>query len=346
VWVWGKERIGILIYRSNNIVVRRAVVRNDGCDSIDLACGNNSGNGMVGSTVYNSHHVSFQNVLHVDNVLGAGGRAGGVDIQTAWHDNFFFPFGANEWLGNLSMNSQLGGMYPEVDDIANMTSFHPLFTYKNTVIVGGNGVSAQTNGSATTQKDIVVDGLTVLGGGGSDAMRVAPEYLSTVTATNYLRNILVTGPARFGINSPIQPSYVSVSGSFTQGAYQQSTCVTGCFSADPKANGSLKYITRIEPASPLKGAGAGGADIGANIVYQYGVSGMFYGDAGYNTLTTTTLWPWPNEDRIKTEMCGATTRGFCATGKRLDGVNASTLTSYIWEALGNSIPTGPGGIYP
>lgn len=44
--------------------------------------------------------------------------------------------------------------------------------------------------------------------------------------------------------------------------------------------------------SPLKNAGENGADIGANILYQYGSSG---------TLTSTPLWPWPLEDRIQTE---------------------------------------------
>ncbi len=33
--------------------------------------------------------------------------------------------------------------------------------------------------------------------------------------------------------------------------------------------------------------------------------------------TTTPMWPWPNEDRIKSELCAATTRGLCAQGGSL-----------------------------
>jgi len=68
------------------------------------------------------------------------------------------------------------------------------------------------------------------------------------------------------------------------------------------------------------------------------------------TKTATNLWPWPNEDIIKSTMCGASNLqtiedaielydsssitynpGLCASGK--------TLTTYIWEAIGNTIPS-------
>lgn len=47
----------------------------------------------------------------------------------------------------------------------------------------------------------------------------------------------------------------------------------------------------VPARSPLKGAGSGGSDIGANIIHQY-VNG---------TLTQTPLWPWPMEGRILAE---------------------------------------------
>lgn len=102
--------------------------------------------------------------------------------------------------------------------------------------------------------------------------------------------------------------------------------------ADPK----LKYILRSEcatnPGLPQCGSGEGGKDRGANILYRY-VNGV---------QTNVPLWPWPNEDRIKADMCapntppsGAipavndTTRGFCSK---------SSLTEYIWTYLGNPNP--------
>lgn len=114
----------------------------------------------------------------------------------------------------------------------------------------------------------------------------------------------------------------------------------------------LKYLTRIETGSNCKSTGSSSADRGANILYKIGTSGTFYGDSGYNTVTTESLWPWPYESRIKTDMAaysytgaiypsGTDTlsgaRGFC-TGTSIDG-SSQTLTKYIWEYLGNQIPS-------
>ena len=55
------------------------------------------------------------------------------------------------------------------------------------------------------------------------------------------------------------------------------------------------------------------------------------------------MWPFPNEDLIKTKMAAynnhgvSGARGFC-TGTSIDGT-AQTLTKYIWEYLGNQIPS-------
>ena len=106
-------------------------------------------------------------------------------------------------------------------------------------------------------------------------------------------------------------------------------------------NGTLKYLPRVETGS-----------IGATIIKQYGKTGTFWGDAGYNLLQDGTngqddvnLWPFPNETLIKSKMQAYNNygvsgdRGFAsATAKMLDGVTPRTLTSYIWEYLGNTIP--------
>lgn len=86
--------------------------------------------------------------------------------------------------------------------------------------------------------------------------------------------------------------------------------------------------TMIEEGSFLKGKGAGGADIGANVLYHYGGDGSRYGEANYNTRSSTRLWPWPNQERIRKEMREKfrVTCGFCG---------AESLTKYIWEYLGN-----------
>jgi Chondroitinase B len=96
----------------------------------------------------------------------------------------------------------------------------------------------------------------------------------------------------------------------------------------------LKYITRVEPGSPAEGSGSDGANRGATVTHRY-VNGA---------LTTQPLWPWPNEARIKADfqtdfgLPGVNPRrGFAATGNSLRGTPI-TLTSYVWEFLGNPCP--------
>jgi hypothetical protein len=330
IWVWGKERVGLIIYRSDHVVVRRAVVRLDGCDSHASGCGDNSGNSMVGTTIYNSHHVAFENLLVLDGLLGPGGYGGAADLQTAWHDNFIYPFGANSWLGVMSIGSELGGMYPEID--GNVGESHqPFFTFRDVVLVNpaGGGVSAQSQGSLAGTS-MTIDNLTVFNSEVSvDAVRVGPEYDGMVDSR--LRNVVAVGTGRFGINSAITPEYADVAGSWTDGDYNQTSCSTGCLTSDPLSGGSpaILHLPRVEAGSALAGAGADGADIGANVLTRYGADGTFYGDANFDALTATPLWPWPNQARIQAEMCDGVTRGFCA---------APNVSRYVWEYLGAPCP--------
>jgi hypothetical protein len=68
---------------------------------------------------------------------------------------------------------------------------------------------------------------------------------------------------------------------------------------------------------------------GADVTKQIGVAGSLYGETGWNTPQSSSLWPWPNEARLKVEMCAGVTRGFCSD---------SSLTHYIWNYLGNGSP--------
>ena len=117
---------------------------------------------------------------------------------------------------------------------------------------------------------------------------------------------------------------------------------------------SLKYLIQIEDNSDLSGAASDSGDIGATMLKQYGKSETLWGTTGYNLLQDGTsgqadvdLWPFPNEDIIKEKMAaysydsGSLTgaRGFCAdTANPRTDTGKITLTSYIWEYLGNEIP--------
>lgn len=116
---------------------------------------------------------------------------------------------------------------------------------------------------------------------------------------------------------------------------------------------ALKYPTRIESGSDFDGAASDSGDIGATIIYCYGKTGTLWGETDYNTLQdgqggrgTEALWPFPYESTIKTAMQAWTAsgqtgdRGFASsTDKQLNGTSDVTLTSYIWEYLGNQMPS-------
>ena len=114
-------------------------------------------------------------------------------------------------------------------------------------------------------------------------------------------------------------------------------------------NPNLKYITRVEAGSPGSGTASDGGDRGATILYRIGTPGTMWGDPGYETLNNIPLWPWDDEAVIKRDMAsfsminpvtGGTisgARGFAAPGRGLYG-GPITLTSYVWEQLGNACP--------
>ena len=115
------------------------------------------------------------------------------------------------------------------------------------------------------------------------------------------------------------------------GATLQSSCrgynnsnTDGLTQLNPYTNG-LTYTMRLEAASTLAGL-----PCGADIRYKHGTDGTLWGETGWDTETEDSLWPWPYEDRIKSEMADYSTRGFCATGE--------SLTHYIANLLGNGNP--------
>ena len=113
---------------------------------------------------------------------------------------------------------------------------------------------------------------------------------------------------------------------------------------DPRASG-LSYLPRIEPGSALASAGRDGGRAGAEILNRLGAGGALFGEAGWDQQTGESLWPWPHQDQLAQRMAlynrhGVTgARGFAAGGAALDG-GPVTLSSYIWEYLGNPCPDG------
>jgi len=316
-WIWGQERIIAVNYRANNNIWRRVVIRGDGCDSASCT---GSGNPNVGISVYESQDVSLQNVVVVDRILGGGEPYG--DFSTAQHTaDVDYYLGPAEWLGCISLKAPDTGFYFEADYANDNTINLTNCVAWDSAVMGFNIVSPASN----KIRNVTLNHLTAGANDSYDTFR-----LSDVD-TGIVKNLISYSAPRYGVNtvdSDIVPSYCDVYNAGTA-AYYNNSCSSGCKTTDPTSDGtpvSLKYLPRIEDGSVLKGTGDGG-DYGANIFKRYGTDGTFHGDSGYNTLSSTDLWPWPNEDRIKDEMDDDSIRGFCAPGE--------SLTHYIWNYLGN-----------
>ncbi len=333
VWVWADQRRIIAInYRAHRTVWRRMVVRGDGCGT--AAC-TGDGNPNVGFTVYDSHDVSVQNVIVLDRVLNSTDSPYS-DFAIASHTGgLLYTFGRNEWLGTISLNAPDTGYYMEPDYNTTETP-----TIKMLNVVAWNSAYGGYNLDRESQ-DSILENMTLNSKGqGESAFRISPDLQPGASGktVSSAKNLLLSGSGRWAVNSSVQASYVSLTGTWSDAPINLTAPQQTPINLISSPASALKYITRIEAGSPLKGSGAGGADIGANVLFRYGSDGSRFGDPGYNALGTASIWPWPNEARIKAEMCAATTRGFCSTGKRLDGVNPVTLSSYVWEAIGNPAP--------
>jgi len=325
-WVWGYgARLMIANYQGHYAVWRRGVIRTDNgsasTDPFNMNCG---------STIYNSQHVYFQNVLVVDRDVTGGTMY--ADFASAQHDGVapdanLFYFGDNHWQGCASINSQDEAFQLEFDNVqSGMVSIY----LENCVAwPGGFSVAPGGSGTGTTDSSVNATNLTSYNST-FDALRFVNFPLA-----GYVRNAIAYGATRYGSNvsAPTVASYID---SFNN-ASGDNNAVTNGSTVNP-LTASLLYPMRVEAGSPLKGAGLSGADIGANIIYRYGTDGAFHGDAGFDTLSTDPIWPYPNEALIKSQMSepfGTTTlahatRGFCASGE--------SLTHYVWNQRGNGSP--------
>jgi len=288
VWVWAsRQRIIAINYRAHRNVWRRVVVRGDGCGTADCS---GSGNPNVGFTVYDSMDVSVQNMLLVDRVL-AGSDSPYADFACAQHtpDPRWY-FGRNEWLGVMSLNSPDIGFYCEPDQGATLS---PVLTIRDSVFwnARNGGVNLARSGSAH-----VIERLWIRSGG--DGFRFAPELASSNARIDGLN---ISGRGRYGLNSSVAAAGASVSGDW-QALTNQRGCSARCAMTEGPADGD----SDSPPAAHL---------------VRYGGDGMRFGTSGYRDPSPDSLWPWPNEDRIRQDMCRDTQRGFCADGM--------TLTRYL-----------------
>ncbi len=308
---------------TNNHIFRRCVARFDYSSSNQpkaafAVYGNDSGYGV--------HHVLLQNIIAID------GRKG-PNSGEATYGAVYFPKNVSDITiqGAIALNNEAdhaGFFLKEMNSKAIKLENSIAWDIYGTSYIG----AVRVNGS--TQGPLTLDHLTI----GNSANGY---YNRDSASTKILTNSLFFNNGQLGAND-------SGWSTMSNNAFNPAIQAAGANSVTN--NVSLTYLVMPDQSSGLAGAATDGSDIGATVMKQYGVSGTLWGEAGYDQLTSTNLWPWPYENMIKsvfsepnnppggnTPSTNNTTRGFCQNTDQFG--KPMTLTRYIWQYLGNQIPS-------
>ncbi len=326
-WVWGGGRYTVMLYGrdthgrtavtgADNNTLRRMVLRS----GPNVSSG---GNPQAALSLYYASNNIVQNVLALDSQPSSDSSNAAFYITA--HATPPTASG-NKYYGILALNTtgRSGhGFYLDVDNggISSNTEIH------DSVFWGNDGQGVVVYNSVASNNTGMLIRRILSGHNKSDGYSNHTDGVS-------VRSSIFYANGGYGLRSGAAQG--STSGDFNLvfgnkgGARTRLPAGAHDLASDPL----LSYILRTEPGTPCKGAGEGGTDCGPNLVFRYGKDGTRLGEPGHDTLTDAPLWPWPNEARIKQEMCqqSGITRGFCG---------AASLTAYVWEYLGNRMPSPP-----
>lgn len=309
-------RYKIAVYDSSNVVLRRCVVRNDGGYT------NDNSNPEAVIAIYNSDNVALQNVITIDND-GSYSTYYQSSIYATGHQTLYHPVPHSHPSNNVSiagwidLNGQNSAFYVDTDDGSNGMSI------SNSVIYGNDtGINDGNTGTALAISNLSMGEI----GNSSYGLFQIWDGSADVANSNFWNFIDTDNP----------PTTNTCCNTYNPNVWSG----VGIMHVNPltEANGQM-YLPRIEDGSILK-TGCNGQQVGAQITKRIGVSGTMYGENGWNAVTSDDLWPWPNENRIKDDFSSVSVngdRGFAVSGNGFYG-GPVTLTSYIWEYLGNPCP--------
>jgi hypothetical protein len=331
-YAWGTGRYKFIAGSSDHIIFRRCVARPDAINA--------DGEPVAGFAAYTANYILFQNCIVID-----------ADQTSYWTNVanyqgcFFVPTTAGDSTNVtfdqcVGLNSALGGF-----SVAAQSSTSNIF-FQNSILW-----DCDTNNDwfISMRNPATINHCTIGNSEGtanyceSSGLTVTNSMIYGNTIDNNYIWSFTTGDANEDYNYYYNNNTISIFG--------QSMGLNSVTNINP-LSGSLEYLPRIEDSSDLDGAGSDSGDIGATVLTLIGTSGTLWGETGYNTDTTVSMWPFPNEDLVKTKMAAYTwddggggdpeitgARGFASSGKQLNGVDDITLTSYIWEYLENQIPS-------
>lgn len=320
-YAFGYGRKAMEVYGARNVTVRRLVVRHDWWEG-DSYLPNDP---RVQVTCYNTVYSTFENIIALDagphpavrspdraGLVLSGNAADGTSIAGSDHSGYY---------GCIVLNNQPASGYFNGIEI-NGGSGDPAtnLTVQDVVIIDSSGYGLNVHDN--------VDGVTI-------------SYVSSIS--NGLIGFRENPSPSYSINN-VTYSYLVSKDNTSYGFYNltpTNSSATGNSDADVEA-ARMPTISWVPTNTPAESY-----ERGADVTKRY-VDG---------TKTSTDLWPWPNEDIIKSRMCDETfladvettietydsssityNPGLCASGK--------TLTTYIWEYLGNEIPSDVYGETP
>jgi hypothetical protein len=379
-YAWGCGRYKFEFYQSDHVILRHSVARHD-------YAGDGTGMGVdpqVGLfTMYDSYEVLFQNDIGLDSgtptsstgslyggiqsedndeVLGSSALCAasaypaechvdphGVSHGTNGYDN------SGNYEGLIFLNLQGEYEAPAIFD----DKLHGTRNVVNLAMANTSaGFLGDRQGQGTEESaDLLLHHMTAynITGPVSNPSPASGVGADETSNTNFIEHLtedsIIESANAFGIANYMTSDYnlfYNNSANFGTAFYLGPVPTAGSHDiqgTDPQ----LKYITRVEAGTPGSGTASDGGDKGATILYRMGTPGTMWGDTGYDTLTTTPLWPWDDEAVIKSDMAsfsmvnpvyGGTisgARGFAASGNGLYG-GPITLTSYVWEQVGNACP--------
>ena len=305
---------------SNHIIFRRCIFRGD----YTAATQPFSGFAVYGhnsSAADGSHHIAYQNCIAIDSNSSAGAK-------NPWKHTPWYIFKGNHDVimdGCITLNNDHTGM---------------LYGFMRNHYGGYNSVVR----NSVWWDNKCGKGAPFLFRAGSSGA----AYVENCTFGSQCRGLdaeLDTADNHL-INSLFVRLGASVNGSFGSALYNSFDDPSQSLGSNVVSyEGDLKYIVRVESDSNRYKGGKDGYHVGAHIVKRLGISGSLWGDPGWNTETSESLWPWPYENEIGewfraennppakgSPSVNQTRRGFALEGQ--------TLTKYIWEYLGNPLPPG------
>ena len=302
--VYDFHRHGIIVQTGTGNIYRRNYVNSrgfadlGGCDTSQDGshpyCSNNPA-GDSGLMAYPAAHTIMENNISEGNGFG-------LDMNARYGNSE-----GNHYYGNIANDNYYGfsltaGDQPYVSDM-------PLNSiWENNVSISGGTTNRAFRGRST--KNLMAHNNTVIGAGAEAGWMIDWDSVNGPgdgAPTSYATNLLVTKAASssaYGISVTGQSdwslNYVNVFNFTNNTPALNDSHITHSSTTDPALGACYAWIP---DASPMKGAGLGGADIGANVLYRY----------QDGALSSTPLWD--------------TTTGAFPCGAVVTGVNDNTANN-------------------